>query len=87
MTPEQVKESLTLDQYKLYKLVWERFTASQMADALLDTVSATIDCGDYSFKSSGYSVRFDGLPYCTKNPKIFQKKKVLLCRNFCRVKL
>ena len=60
MTPEQVKESLTLDQYKLYKLVWERFIASQMADALLDTVSATINCGDYAFKSSGYSVRFDG---------------------------
>ena len=60
MTPEQVKESLTLDQYKLYKLVWERFIASQMADALLDTVSATINCGDYVFKSSGYSVRFDG---------------------------
>ena len=60
MTPEQVKESLTLDQYKLYKLVWERFIASQMADALLDTVSATINCGDYAFKASGYSVRFDG---------------------------
>lgn len=60
MTPEQVKESLTLDQYKLYKLVWERFIASQMADALLDTVSATINCGEYAFKASGYSVRFDG---------------------------
>ena len=40
LTPEQVKASLTLDQYKLYKLIWERFTASQMADALLDTVSS-----------------------------------------------
>lgn len=75
MTPEQVKESLTLDQYKLYKLVWERFTASQMADALLDTVSATIDCGDYSFKSSGYSVRFDGFTVLYEESKDIPEEK------------
>lgn len=45
---------------KLYKLIWERFIASQMATALLDTVSADIHAGDYLFKASGYSVKFDG---------------------------
>ncbi len=75
MTPEQVKESLTLDQYKLYKLVWERFTASQMADALLDTVSASIGCGDYTFKASGYSVRFDGFTALYEESKDVPEEK------------
>ncbi len=60
MTPEMVKESLTADQYKLYKLVWERFIASQMANCQLNTVSASISCGDYGFRASGYTVTFDG---------------------------
>ena len=60
MAPDQVKDSLTGDQYKLYKLVWERFIASQMATALLDTVSVDIRAGEYLFKASGYTVKFDG---------------------------
>lgn len=60
LTPDRVKGSLTSDQYKLYKLIWERFIASQMAPALLDTVSADIDADSYNFKASGYSVKFDG---------------------------
>ncbi len=60
LTPDQVKGNLTSDQYKLYKLIWERFIASQMANALLDTVSADIQAKDYLFKASGYSVKFDG---------------------------
>lgn len=60
MAPDQVKDSLTADQYKLYKLVWERFIASQMATALLDTVSVDIRAGEYLFKASGYTVKFDG---------------------------
>lgn len=60
VTPQQVKESLTSDQYKLYKLIWERFIASQMAMALYDTVSVEIVADDYLFKASGYSVKFDG---------------------------
>ena len=75
LTPEQVKASLTLDQYKLYKLIWERFTASQMADALLDTVSASIDCGDYTFKASGYSVRFDGFTALYEESKDVPEEK------------
>lgn len=60
LTPDKVKGSVTLDQYKLYKLVWERFIASQMANAILDTVSADIKAGEYTFKTSGSSVKFDG---------------------------
>ncbi len=60
LTPQKIKESLTGDQFKLYKMIWERFIASQMANALLDTVSADITAGDCLFKASGYTVRFDG---------------------------
>ncbi len=60
LTPDMVKASLTTDQYKLYKLIWERFIASQMANALMDTVSADIGAGEYNFKASGYTVKFDG---------------------------
>ena len=60
ITPAMAKDSLTADQYKIYKLVWERFIASQMANCVLDTVQATIDAAGYTFKASGYSVRFDG---------------------------
>ncbi len=60
LSPERVKESLTSDQYKLYKLVWERFIASQMANALLDTVSADIEANGCTFRATGYSVKFDG---------------------------
>ncbi len=60
LTPEKVKSSLTSDQYKLYKLIWERFMASQMQNAVMDTVSVDIAAADCLFKASGYSVRFDG---------------------------
>ena len=60
LSPDKVKASLTSDQYKLYKLIWERFIASQMASALLDTVAAQIDAAGYTFKASGFTVKFDG---------------------------
>ncbi len=60
MTPEQVRPSLTNDQYKLYKLIWERFTASFMAQCIHDTTNVDIENGDYLFKASGYTVKFDG---------------------------
>lgn len=59
-TPEKVKSSLTADQFKLYRLIWERFMASQMANAVMDTVSVEITAKNCLFKASGYSVRFDG---------------------------
>ena len=60
LTPESVKSSLSSDQYKLYKLIWERFMASQMQNAVLDTVSAGVSAAGCTFRASGYSVRFDG---------------------------
>ncbi|MEG1996064.1 MAG: type I DNA topoisomerase [Oscillospiraceae bacterium] len=60
ITPEAVKGSLSSEQYKLYKLIWERFIASQMSNALLDTVSVSIDANNHTFKVSGFSVEFDG---------------------------
>ena len=61
LTPDLVKASgVTSDQYKLYKLIWERFIASQMANCLMDTVSVDIDANGCGFKASGYSVKFDG---------------------------
>ena len=58
--PQMIKKHLTSDQYRLYKLIWDRFVASQMEAAELDTVSAEFACGDYIFKASGYSVAFRG---------------------------
>ena len=60
LTPARVKVSLTADQYKLYKLIWERFIASQMADALLDTVSVDIEADNCIFKATGSTVKFEG---------------------------
>lgn len=58
--PESIKDSLTPDQYKLYKLVWSRFIASQMAPAIYDTVSMDIVNNGYVFKASGSSIKFLG---------------------------
>lgn len=60
LTPDRVKDSLTAEQFKLYRLIWERFIASQMANALLDTVSVDITAANCIFKASGFTVKFDG---------------------------
>ena len=60
LTPEQVEGSSSGDEARLYRLIWSRFMASQMADCVMDTVSATIAAGDYLFRASGYHVTFDG---------------------------
>ncbi len=60
MEPSKVKDSLTNDQYKLYKLIWERFIACQMAECVHKTTQADIAVKDYIFKASGYVVDFDG---------------------------
>ena len=60
LTPESVKGQLAVEQYKLYKLIWERFIASLMSNCVQDTVAVDITANDYLFKASGYSVRFDG---------------------------
>lgn len=60
LTPDKVKNNLTTDQYKLYKLIWERFLASQMADSIQKTTQVDITANNYLFKASGYRVDFDG---------------------------
>ncbi|MBP3414520.1 MAG: type I DNA topoisomerase [Clostridia bacterium] len=60
LEPESIKSSLSADQFKLYKLIWERFTASLMAHCLHDTANADITAGKYTFKASGYTVKFEG---------------------------
>ncbi len=60
ITPDSIKASITPDQYKIYKLIWERFVACQMTDALFDVVSYGIDAGKYNFKANGQSVVFEG---------------------------
>ncbi len=60
LEPEKLKGSLTADQYKLYKLIWERFVACQMSNCQMNTTQAEILAGDYRFRASGYSVVFDG---------------------------
>ncbi len=58
--PDEIKQSLTSDQYKLYKLIWERFMASQMENALLDSAAIDITAGNCLFKTTGFTVKFDG---------------------------
>ncbi len=78
-SPERVKSSLTSDQFKLYKLIWERFIASQMANALLDTVSVDIESAGCIFRASGYSVKFDGFTvlYVESADSAEENKKML----------
>ncbi|MFI3115836.1 MAG: type I DNA topoisomerase [Clostridia bacterium] len=60
LSPDSIKSSLTPDQYKLYKLIWARFIATQMSDAILDTVSADIENDKYIFRATGHIVKFVG---------------------------
>lgn len=60
LTPDSVKKMLSADQYKLYRLIWNRFVASQMASAVLDTVNVSFDCENHIFRASGYTVKFKG---------------------------
>ena len=60
LEPEKIKEFLTTDQYKLYRLIYNRFIASQMSNAIYDTVTANIDVNNYNFKASGQTLKFKG---------------------------
>ena len=60
LTPDEVEQSISGDTAKLYRLIWSRFMASQMADCIQDTVSVSISAGDYLFRASGFRVSFDG---------------------------
>ena len=60
LDPELIKDSLTKDQYNLYKLIWSRFLASQMAAAVFDSMQVTIENGKYGLRTSGSKLIFDG---------------------------
>ena len=60
LEPDSIKDSLTKDQYKLYKLIYNRFMASQMASAIYNTMAVTIDANNYTFKANGQSLKFKG---------------------------
>ena len=75
LAPASVKDSLSLEQYKLYKLIWERFIASLMAVCVQNTVNISIVAGDYMFKASGYSVNFDGFTVLYEEGKDEEEEK------------
>lgn len=60
LEPDAIKDSLTKDQYKLYKLIYNRFMASQMSPAVYDTMAVTIDANTYTFKANGQNLKFKG---------------------------
>lgn len=60
LEPEKIKDALTTDQYKLYKLIYNRFIASQMAAAIYDTVSVNINANNYNFRANGQTLKFKG---------------------------
>ncbi len=73
--PDSIKDSLEKDQYKLYKLIWERFAASQMQSALYDTVTADIHAAEYLFKASGSILKFDGFLHIYMDSKADKEEK------------
>ena len=75
LTPDEVEQSISGDTAKLYRLIWSRFMASQMADCIQDTVSASITAGDYLFRASGFRVAFDGFTALYEESTDDTKKK------------
>lgn len=59
-TPEEMKKYLSADEYKLYDVIWRRFVASQMTDAVYDTVAADIAAGEFMFRATGRTLKFSG---------------------------
>lgn len=77
--PDSIKDKLTNEQYKLYKLIWDRFAASQMADAVYDTTSAVIEADGHTFRASGSQLKFKGYMavYVESTDKKEEKSKLL----------
>lgn len=75
LTPDEVEQSISGDTAKLYRLIWSHFMASQMADCIQDTVSASITAGDYLFRASGFRVSFDGFTALYEESTDDAKKK------------
>ncbi len=77
LEPEKIKDSLSSDQFKLYRLIWCRFMASQMASARFDNLQAEIQNGDYTFKTTGSKLLFDGYQKVYKNSIDDDKDRLL----------
>ena len=77
ITPEEVKNEITPDQYKLYKLIWNRFVASQMSPAKVKSVTADIVNGRYTFTARGSKVLFDGYQKVYKYKKDDEEDKMI----------
>ena len=60
LTPDSIKDSLTRDQFRLYSLIWARFMASQMSDAIYDTIRADLEQNNVIFRANGSRIKFDG---------------------------
>ena len=78
--PEEIKEKYSYDQYKLYKLIYERLLASQMASAIYNTVSVDIETGKYIFRANGSKIKFSGFMalYVEGNDEGLVEKDVIL---------
>ena len=77
LEPEAIKESLSNDQFKLYRLIWCRFMASQMTAAKFDNLQVEIENGDYTFKTTGSKLLFDGYQRVYKSSMDEDKDKIL----------
>ncbi|MDY3929234.1 MAG: type I DNA topoisomerase [Clostridia bacterium] len=79
ITPEMIKSKLSSDQYKLYKLIWERFIASQMSAAVYNSTAVTIDAAGHKFRANGSSVKFKGFMavYTEGSDEVKEKSKTL----------
>ena len=76
LEPERIRGSLTIDQYKLYKLIWSRFLASQMANAVYDTVAIDAQCGEHVFRATHQSMHFAGFIAVYEEGKDDEKETV-----------
>ena len=77
LRPEEIKDSLTVDQFKLYDLIWRRFTASRMANAVYDSSSAEIENNGYIFRATGSKLKFEGFTKVTGKSAEDRKRKEL----------
>lgn len=75
--PDNIKDSLSKDQYNLYRLIWSRFLASRMAAAEFDVVSAVIENGEYTFRATGSRMKFDGYLKIYNNASEEDEEKML----------
>lgn len=84
LTPDEVDKSISGDTAKLYRMIWSRFMASQMADCQQDTVSVTVYAGGYRFKASGYTVTFDGFTALYEEATDEKERKRPVCPRWNR---